>query len=53
VGEIIGTASGCIMPVGFALQSSIALYEAVRSFKSHSQRVRDLAVEVLALHQVS
>jgi hypothetical protein len=50
--EIIGAASGCMTLVGFALKSSITLYEAIQSFKSHSQRVRDLADEVLALHQV-
>ncbi|KAM5456901.1 hypothetical protein MaudCBS49596_001143 [Microsporum audouinii] len=45
----ISLASGLLTLTGFAFKSSVALYETVRSFQSHSIRVRDLLQELEAL----
>ncbi|KAJ3499708.1 hypothetical protein NLG97_g103 [Lecanicillium saksenae] len=50
--EAIGLASGLVALATFACQSSVLLYESVSSFKSHQQRVRDLAEETGALAEV-
>lgn len=50
--EPIGLASGLLTLATFSLQASIALYETVKSFQSHQQRVRDLAEELGALSAI-
>lgn len=50
--EAIGVASGLVGLGTFALQSSVALYETINSYRSHQQRVRDLADETSALSGV-
>lgn len=50
--EAIGLASGLLTLATFALQSSITLYETVKSFQSHQKRVRDLIEELEALSGV-
>ena len=47
--EPIGLASGLLTLVSFAFEGSISLYETVKSFQSHQQRVRDLMDELSAL----
>jgi hypothetical protein len=47
--EIIGMASGLLTLASFASQSSITLYETVKSFNFHPKRVRDLIEELEAL----
>jgi hypothetical protein len=47
--EVIGLASGLLTLASFAFQSSITLYETVKSFNSHPKRVRDLIEELEAL----
>jgi hypothetical protein len=50
--EPISLASGLLALATFAFQSSIALYETVKSFQSHQKRVRDLIDELEALSGV-
>ena len=50
--ESIGLASGLLTLATFAFNSSIALHEAVTSFRSHQKRVRDLIDELEALTSV-
>ncbi|KAJ6784627.1 hypothetical protein PWT90_04483 [Aphanocladium album] len=50
--EAIGVASGLVALATFACQSSVMLYQSISSFKSHQQRVRDLAEETGALAEV-
>lgn len=47
--EAVGLASGLLTLASFAFQSSITLYETVKSFHSHPKRVRDLIEELEAL----
>lgn len=47
--EAIGVASGLLALTNFAFQSSVALYETIKSFKAHANRVRDLLEELEAL----
>ncbi|OKL60273.1 hypothetical protein UA08_04514 [Talaromyces atroroseus] len=47
--EAVGLASGLLTLASFAFQSSITLYETVKSFNSHPKRVRDLLEELEAL----
>ena len=47
--EFIGVASGLLALSTFALQSSVTLYETVKSFQSHQQRIRELIEELVAL----
>jgi hypothetical protein len=49
MGEAIGLASGLLALSTFALQSSITLYETIKSFQSHQQRIHDLLEEIDAL----
>jgi hypothetical protein len=50
--ESIGIASGLLAFALFALESSTALYNTLRSFQSHPKRVRDLLEELEALSGV-
>ena len=50
--ETIGVASGVLAFTTFAFQSSIKLYELLKSFQCHQQRVRDLLDELGALNGV-
>ena len=50
--EPVSLASGLLALATFAFQSSITLYETVRSFQSHPKRVRDLIEELEALSGV-
>lgn len=50
--EAIGVVSGLITLVGFAYQSSTTLHNLIKSFKSHVERVRELAEELDALIEV-
>ncbi|PYH49495.1 uncharacterized protein BP01DRAFT_420440 [Aspergillus saccharolyticus JOP 1030-1] len=50
--ETIGLASGILALATFAFQSSVSLYETVKSFQSHPKRVRDLLGELEALSAV-
>lgn len=50
--EAIGVASGLVALATFACKSSVMLYEAVSSFQSHQQRVRELVEETGALTEV-
>lgn len=50
--EAIGMASGLLALGQFAFQSSVALYQTISSYQSHTQRVRDLAEEASALSGV-
>lgn len=50
--EPIGLASGILTLSLFAFQSSITLYETIKSFQSHPKRVRDLLQELEALAEV-
>ncbi|PLB49664.1 hypothetical protein P170DRAFT_456251 [Aspergillus steynii IBT 23096] len=50
--EPISLASGLLALATFAFQSSIKLYETVKSFHSHPKRVRDLLEELEALSGV-
>jgi hypothetical protein len=50
--EPISMASGLLTLAAFAFKSSVALYGTVKSFQSHSQRVRDLMEELEALSAV-
>lgn len=47
--EAVGLASGLLTLASFAFQSSVSLYETVKSFTSHPKRVRDLLEELEAL----
>lgn len=47
--ETVGLASGLLTLASFAFQSSIKLYDAVKTFRSHQKRVRDLMDELEAL----
>lgn len=47
--EPIGLASGLVTLATFAFECSISLYQTVKSFESHQQRVHDLAEELSAL----
>lgn len=47
--EAVGLASGLLTLAAFAFQSSITLYETIKSFSSHPKRVRDLIEELEAL----
>ena len=49
MGEAIGLASGLLALSTFALQSSITLYETVKSFQSYQQRIHDFLDEIGAL----
>ena len=50
--EPIGIASGLLALSTFAFQSSIKLYNTVKSFQFHPKRVRDLIEELEALTNV-
>lgn len=50
--EVVGLSSGLLTLAVFAFQSSITLYETIRSFQSHPKRVRDLTDELEALSGV-
>lgn len=50
--EPIGLASGLLTLAAFAFQSSVTLYETIKSFSSHPKRVRDLLEEIQALIEV-
>lgn len=50
--EAIGLASGLVALANFAFDSSISLYQTVKSFNSHPKRVRDLIEELEALSDV-
>lgn len=50
--EAVGIASGLLTLTTFAFEGSISLYETIRSFQSHQQRVRDLVYELSALATV-
>ena len=50
--EPISLASGLLALATFALQSSVTLYNTIRSFKSHHTRVRDLVEELQGLSEV-
>ena len=50
--EPVGMAAGLLALATFAFQSSITLYNAVKSFQSHLKRVRDLIEELEALNVV-
>jgi hypothetical protein len=50
--EAIGIASGLVGLSTFAFQSSVTLYQTIRSFKVHNTRVRDLQQELEALSDV-
>lgn len=50
--EPIGLTSGLLTLATFAFQSSVTLYETVKSFQSHQQRTRDLIDELAALGSV-
>lgn len=47
--EPIGLVSAVLTLTTFAFQSSVTLYETVKSFQSHQQRVSDLLEELHAL----
>lgn len=47
--EVVGLTSGLVTLASFAFQSSITLYETVKSFNSHPKRVRDLLEELESL----
>ncbi|KAL5043255.1 hypothetical protein BDW71DRAFT_188258 [Aspergillus fruticulosus] len=50
--ETISLASGLVALASFAFQSTISLYDMVKSFRSHPTRVRDLLQELEALSGV-
>ena len=50
--EPVGLASGLITLVGFTLQCSKSLYQAVGSFQSHQRTIRDLRDELQSLNGV-
>jgi hypothetical protein len=50
--EAIGVASGVLTLATFAFESSVTLYQLLRSFQSHPSRVRQLQEELEALSQV-
>jgi hypothetical protein len=50
--EALGVAAGVVGLGTFALESSIALYQTINSYKSYPQRVRELAEEASALSGV-
>ena len=50
--EPVGLASELLTLATFAFEISILLYETIRSFQSHQQRVRDLVNELSALGAV-
>ncbi len=50
--EPIGLATGLIALATFAFQSSVALRDTVKSFRSHQRRVHDLVDELGALAEV-
>ena len=50
--EPIGIASGLVALATFAFQSSIALFNSVKSYQSHPKRVRDLTEELETLNGV-
>lgn len=50
--EPIGLASGLLALASFAFQSSLTLYNTLRSFQSHPKRVRDLLEELETLSGV-
>lgn len=50
--EPVGIVSGLLGIATFALQSSVALCNTIRSFQSHPKRVRDLIEELEAFNQV-
>ena len=50
--ETVGIAAGVLALATFAFQSSITLYDTVRSFQSHPKVVRDLVEELEALSGV-
>lgn len=52
MGEPISLASGLLTLATFALQSSVTLYDTIKSFQSHLKRVCDLQEELEALSEV-
>ena len=52
MGEPISLASGLLTLATFAFQSSITLYDTIKSFHSHLRRVCDLIEELEALSNV-
>jgi hypothetical protein len=50
--EAIGLASGLLALATFAFQSSITLYDTVKSFRTHPTRVKELLDELQALSGV-
>ena len=52
MGEPISLASGLLTLATFALQSSVTLYDTIKSFHSHLKRVYDLLEELEALSEV-
>ena len=50
--EAVGIASGLLALATFAFESSITLYNTVRSFQSHLKRVHELIEELEALNGV-
>jgi hypothetical protein len=50
--EAAGAAATVLTLAQFAFQSSIALYQLLKSFENHNSRVRDLESELSALSEV-
>ena len=50
--ETVGVAATALALAQFAFQSSITLYQLLKSFGSHNSRVRDLESELNALSEV-
>jgi Fungal N-terminal domain of STAND proteins len=50
--EVIGLASGLVALSAFAFQSSVKLFQTIKSFQDHPKRVRDLLEELEALTKV-